>query len=571
MASAYVKTMQERDEYGVKVATTIKHFLYGQSNGGVNTASIEAGINYIFNTIGAPFIKVIKEAHPLSLMSSYAAYDGVPMAANHYLLQEILRKQMGFEGVIMSDALAIPWLYEHQHVASSHLEAGKAALRAGHQLELSPAQPAVFPLLASAVNETDIAELIDEAVLNLLKLKFMTGEFDRPLPDLETLDATIRSPAHLDTCRNISRESIVLLQNDGLLPLAENKSQNIAIIGPFADIVDPGSYAAALTSSNTSGKTLRQSLVAEFGEANVDYVQGVDIVDTIDSSGIEAAVASAKSAGLAILSVGSLSTSTEDSLFEKRTDGEFFSHPNLGFPGLQQQLVDAILDLDIPTIMVLSGGQAFALSNSTLRANAVIHSFLGGEFTGESLVEIIQGYISPSGKLPVSLPQATGAWPVAYNLKSGDYYHGTASLLSFPYDDWSLPSLLRTSPMPFGFGLSYTNMSVATPDVTITNGSATFITCVTNTGDRAGQEVVQLYFRKSFTRVVETANKQLVRFEKLSLEAGESRNVTMTVDIEELGYYANMEHIVEAGLYYFWVGTSSRMEDLQAVNVTMTK
>lgn len=175
--------MQERDEYGVKVATTIKHFLYGQSSGGVNTASIEGGINHIFNSIGQPYIKVIKEAKPLSLMTSYSSYDRVPVAANKYLLQEVLRERMGFDGVIMSDALAIPWLYEHQHVAPSLLDAGIEALKDGLELELSPRQPAVFPLLRSAVNDTTVADLIDSAVLRVLILKFATGQFERPLPD----------------------------------------------------------------------------------------------------------------------------------------------------------------------------------------------------------------------------------------------------------------------------------------------------------------------------------------------------------------------------------------------------
>lgn len=570
-ATKYIQTMQQRDEYGVKVATTIKHFLYGQSSGGVNTAGETGGLNKIFNTVGVPYMKAIKEAQPLSLMTSYAAYDHVPMAANRYLLQDVLRKEMGFEGLIMSDALAIPWLYEHQHVADSLLDAGIAALKAGLQMELSPAQPAVFPLLRSVTNDTTITTLVDEAVLAILKIKFTTGEFDRPLPDMQTLDETLRSQQHLETCREITQESIVLLQNDGLLPVASAVTRKIAVIGPFADILNPGSYAAAESTGNMSGNTLRQSFVNKVGADNVLFAQGVDITDTSDDSGIDAAVTAAKSAGLAVLMIGSLSVNTVDPLYQKRTDGEFFSHAYLNFPGLQQQLIDAVLDAEVPTVIVLSGGQAFALSNSTLRANAIAHSFLGGEFTGDSIADIIMGDVMPSGKLPVSLPQANGAWPIAYNLPPGDYYGGNVAFGSFPPSDWQLPYLGRTPSMPFGYGLSYTNFSLSSATTAKEHGCVTISAKLTNTGQRGGKEVVQLYFRKSSTTIVETANKQLVRFEKVSLDAGESRNVTFKVNIEELGYYVGMEKKIDDGLYHFWMGTSSRAEDLQMVNVTLTK
>lgn len=569
LATEYIQTMQERDEYGVRVATTIKHFLYGQSSGGVNTASETGGLNKIFNTVGVPYMKAIQDAQPLSLMTSYASYDHVPMAANQYLLQDILRKEMGFEGLIMSDALAIPWLYEHQRVADSLLGAGVAALKAGIQLELSPAQPAVFPLLRSTTNDTTIGGLIDQAVLAVLKIKFTTGEFDRPLPDVHTLDETLRSAKHLETCRTISEESVVLLQNDGVLP--SNGTNRIAILGPFADIVNSGSYAAAISNSNMSGHALRQSLVTKLGSENVIYAKGVDILGTTNSSGIAEAVAAAKSAGIAVLMVGSLSVNSADPLYGKRTDGEFFSHAYLDLPGLQQQLVDAVIDSGAPTIVVLSGGQAFALGNSTMRANAIIHSFLGGEFTGDAVADIIMGDVTPSGKLPFSLPQANGAWPIAYNLQPGDYYGGSAGVGSYPRSDWQLPYLSRSPPMPFGFGLSYTSFSLSHPTATGRPGRVTVSAKLTNTGKRSGKEVVQLYFRKSFTTTVETANKQLIRFQKLTLDPGRSRNVTFTVDIEELGYYVNTMKVVESGLYQFWMGTSSRAEDLQALNVTLTK
>lgn len=571
----YVRTMEELDENGfIKVATTIKHFVYGQSSGGVNTASIEAGINHIFNSLGAPYIMVIRAANPSSLMTSYASVDRIPMAANEWMLQEVLKKKMGFNGVIMSDALAIPWLHTQSLVASSVPEAGLLALKAGLDLELSPLQPAVFPTLKDVVNNTDVGNMINAAALNILKLKFATGAFDRPLPSLEHLDSTIRSSRHLAINRNMSHESIVLLQNDGLLPLNRSSVGRVALLGPFANIVNPGSYAASFT-QNSANSSLHASLASELGPDRVRFLPSVDIVDTSNSSGIADAVAAATSAGLAVLMLGSLSVNTEDPLVSKRTDGEFFAHAELGFPGLQQQLLDAVLDAKVPTILVLSGGQAFALRNSTYRANAILHSFLGGEFTGDSLVDILFGRVNPSGKLPVTLPQDSGAWPINYNYLNSDNFGGAGAFVpSLPQSQWQFPVLSRNVPHPFGFGMSYTTFSISSPVVHIsnsTNGDAsiTLTTSITNTGAKLGKEVVQLYFRKAYTHVVETANKQLIRFEKVELRPGETRGLTFNVSHSELGYYANMKLQIDPGVYVWWLGSSSRAQDLHTFNVTL--
>ncbi|XHF99604.1 hypothetical protein AWENTII_003102 [Aspergillus wentii] len=566
--SQYVRTMQEKDEDGfVKVATTVKHFVYGASKGGVNTASMHGGLNYIFNEVGLPFIKVIQEAKPLSLMASYASVDCVPVAANEYLLQDILRNTIGFDGLIMSDAGEVLHLYTQSKVAGSEKRAALWALQAGLAIELSPGKRGTFPTLIESVNNTKIASLVDKAAHQVLEIKFATGQFERPLPSMAKLNATLRLESHLEVNRNISREAIVLLQNDGTLPLPRNTT-NIALLGPFADIINAGSYASFNSTDRSLGHSFKQSLQNEFGADRVQYIPAVDFIDTSNRSGIAGAVAAAKEAGLAVLMLGSLSVDTDDPLFSKRTDGEFFTHADLGFPGLQQDLIDAVLDTGVPTILILSGGQPFVLNNSTLRANAIIHSFLGGEFTGDALVEIIKGTVNPSGKLTISMPQHSAAIPINYNYLPSDNEGGMGSMTGVQSPAWQFPLLTRDVPMPFGYGLSYTTFNISKPIIKVQGQNVTVAVSVTNAGKVRGSEVVQVYFREKHTkRPVETPVKRLVRFAKVEIEAGHVERVTFTIPIKELGYYFNTKWGVDGGLYTFWVGSSSKDQDLQSVEM----
>ncbi|KAK5036534.1 hypothetical protein LTS07_002261 [Exophiala sideris] len=570
-AAQYVKTMQERDEDGyMKVATTVKHFLYGQGSGGVNTASMDGGVNHLYNDLALPFIRVFKE-DPASIMISYASIDRIPMSMNKAMIQGMLRNEMGFQGLVMSDAVAINHLYTQSLVASSYKDAAIKAVKAGMQLELAPQQPACFPYLVNSSNDTSIVEMVDEAVRQLLIIKFETGMFDQPLPTLENLNATLRSAGHLDTNLQASRESIVLLQNNGILP--RPKLGKVALLGPFADILDPGSYAPSTSANPENGRTLRGSLEAVLGSESVQYVQGVNIrTDSGNSiAGIQQAVAAAKEADVAIVSLGSLSVYFLDGNVAQRTDGEFFSHPDLGFPGQQQQLLDAVLDTGVPTVLVLNGGQAFVLNNSTMRANAILHTFLGGEFTADALVEILQGQVNPSGKLTVTMPQAEGAFPVYYDFLPSDAEGGyAATVAGVCTSDWSFPCLTRGgATMAFGFGLGYTTFDIASSKAVVAGGGNVTVSCtVTNTGSVTGKEVVQVYYRQQYSNLIELPNKRLVRFQKVELSPGQSQDVSFSIDRNELGYYVNAQYQVDSGNYTFWVGSSSRAQDL--MNVTLT-
>ncbi|KAI0428686.1 beta-glucosidase [Xylaria sp. FL1042] len=567
-ATHYIKTMQEKDEKGyVKVATTIKHFVYGQSSGGVNTASIRGGLNHIFNELGAPYIRAFRDANPLSLMVSYATVDQVPMSANKYMLRKILQGVMGFTGLIMSDAIAIPHLYTQSKVAKSLNDAGLKALRAGLQHELNPAGNAAFPTLVNDVPDAYVAHMVDEAVKAILEIKFRTGTFDLPLPQVKALNETLRSDMHLDINRNVSRESIVLLQNDGTLPLPTNTTL-VAVLGPYADVLNSGSYSANNASEHNFGGTIRSSLEQRLGADNVKYVAGVEVFSTSkDTSGIPGAVAAAKEAGVAVVVVGSGWGAQDTSAVSvNRTDGEGFSHPDLSFPGMQQQLLDAVLDTGVPTVLVLSGAQTFLLNDSSKRSRAVLTTLIHGEFTGDALTEILFGDVNPSGKLTMTFPEAQGAFPVAYDYFPSDEQGGFSGTGRF---DWFWPQLARYAPLRFGFGLSYTTFEFSAPEV-VKSDNTTVVTTVTiaNTGDVMGKEVVQLYYRPAVSEI-EFPVMKLIRFVKIELSPGESKEVSLAVPIRELGYFIDTEWHVEKGRYNFWVGSSSRTEDLLALNITL--
>ncbi|CAK7221305.1 hypothetical protein SEUCBS140593_004526 [Sporothrix eucalyptigena] len=561
----YVRTMQELDENGyIKVGCTIKHFVYGNPTDGINTASQYGGINHIYNDQLIPFIETIRETSPISLMVSYATVDNIPMSVNKHMLQDVLRDKLGFDGLIMSDAMALIMLYSTSHTAASLPDAALRSLRSGMQNELSPAQPAVFPSLINYVNQSDVATLINAAAAKMLSVKFATGSFDEPLPTQANLQATLRAPAHLEVNRNVSREAIVMLTNEnGTLPMAAS-GRKVAILGPFANIIVAGTYAPQISTDRTYGHSLQQSLEAQFGVDNVLHETGVDFVENNDTSGIAAAVAAAQQAGLAIVSLGSLAVYSGDPLYVKRTDGEFDSHPDLGLPGLQQQLLDAVLDAGVPTVLVLNGGQAFALPADTIaRCGAILHTFLAGEYTADALVEILIGQVNPSGKLPISMPQATGAIPVFYNYLASD-----------AAETWTFPNLTRTVPLSFGYGLGYSPFEYSAPTLTramtadnkepAVNVSVT----VHNTGIMDGKEVVQVYMRQEAS-LMELPVKRLVAVRKLDIVAGAEETVTFTIPVERLGYYLYGEWVRESGNYTFMVGSSSRDADLTFLSMVL--
>ncbi|KAH6651507.1 glycoside hydrolase superfamily [Truncatella angustata] len=560
-ASQFVEIMQEKDSAGhLKVATTIKHYLYGTSAGGVNQASMLGGVNHIFNTLALPYINVFKKVKPASLMPSYAVIDGIPAHTNDYLLKDLLRSKWGFDGVIVSDADAINMLWQTHKTARDRSDAAIQSITAGVELELAIGFPSAYESLALNKTVEGVVRDVNSAVKRLMRLKFELGVFDKDLSVNETeLAQVLRSDEHLRINKKISDESLVLLKNDGILPMAV--PPKVAVIGPFADFIDTGSYGAWDNAENFN-LTFLDAAKAKFGSGNVLHVRGCDFLDQTGAE-IDAAIAAAKEAGLAILALGAVSVGWQDKYRSKVTDSEGATHASLKLPGLQENLLAAILASGVPTILLLSGGQPFELQGVAQSAKAIVHTFLHGEFTGRSIVDALTGEVNPSGKLTINFPYSSEIQPVYYNHLLSDWQGASAM-------QW--PAAPVSYLYPFGYGLSYSTFSLsgATVDTsTPSRGNTVTVTVnVQNTGSVTGKQVVQVYFRQAYAKV-SLPVKRLIRFTKVELAPGASTTVSFKIPIDDLGYYYNEGYYVDAGDYTLWVGDSSLDSSLNALPITV--
>lgn len=555
---AHVENMQARDSKGtIRVAATIKHFVYGSSEGGINLSPIAGGINDFYNIYSLPHRMVIEEAKPAALMPSYASFDGVPMTANIDLTHDFLRGELGFDGVFSSDYGAVSDLWQHHAVAKDMTEAGLLSIKAGIDHEICDPKLSGMEALGKLQSNKEIVALVKEAARRMLTLKFSTGSFEEPIPDLKKVNTTLRTRAHQDLNLEISKESVVLLKNDGTLPLNPGGPllKKVAVIGPLAKFINAGSYAG---DDYVTGSTFFRGVegIAE----EVSYSRGCFVNnDTMASGMIAEAVEAAKSANLAVLVLGSSSSNFVDNTGADRTDGEFYDHAHLDFPGPQPELLKAVVETGVPVVVVLSGGQAFTMEYAVTNASAIIHTFLQGEVGGEALASILTGKTNPSGKLTISLPRDSAALPVYYNYLPTNVKAGI-----FTPTDYQWPVMNRTARYPFGFGLSYTTFkfsNVRVSNYTSTAGSVNVSVEVTNTGETTGKEVVQVYFGQQFAKI-ERPYKNLIRFSKIELLPRASKHVSFSIPVKELGYFVNGKRRVDEADYNFWVGSSSDADDL---------
>ncbi|KAK7415571.1 hypothetical protein QQX98_005817 [Neonectria punicea] len=558
-AAAYISTMQEEDFNGfMKVATTIKHYLYGMSTGGINQASMLGGVNHIYNILALPYINVMKKVTPASVMPSYATVDGIPAHSNSYLLQDLLRQQFGFDGVVVSDADAIAMLHLTHKTASTLNDAGIKSLAAGVQLQLELAIgfPTAFEPLTGNQTVDGVACNVNDAVSRILDLKFKLGLFDKSLEADTKALRSLRSEKHLEINEKISSESIVLLKNDGVLPLDSVKK--LAVLGPLADVINTGTYAA-WTNKENGNNTLLDAIKAEFGADNVNHVRGVSIVNT-DDTNIDTAVGAAKDAGLAIVALGSVAVGWEDSLVGDRTDGEGNTHASLKLPGRQDELLEAITATGVPTILVLTGGQAFELHNAAQDAQAILHGFHSGEETGRALVDIITGRVNPSGKLTFTFPVRSEVNPVYYNREQSDWQ--SAGAIQFP-------NLEKNYLYPFGYGLSFTTFEFSDTSLDKSNygtkDRAKVTVKISNTGKVDGKEVVQVYFRQKVAPL-SLPVKRLVGFSKVLVSAGSSKTVEISIPVQDLGYWLDGKFRVDKGTYEFFV-VEATFDDVKAAGL----
>ena len=574
LGCAFVSGLQG-DSLADGVAATGKHLVgHALAEGGLNMAPAHLGPRELRDEQLFAFEAAVRVTGIASMMPAYCEVDGVPCHASTELLTDILRDEWGFDGIIASDYIAIEMLASAHRITDDLAEAARLALTAGVDSEL-PRTAAYGPPLARALDDGRIDEsFIDAAVARMLRLKFRLGLFDRPyiaLPSQADLHALAVDEDR--TARALARRSMVLVRNEGILPLRPDL-RRVAVIGPIAasarDLLGDYSHLVHIetlnemrTHGNALGvgdtatvaaadelegrRTILDALRAGMPDADIRYAQGCEISDGTDE-GIAEAAAVAADADVAIVILGERSGLTDDS-----TTGEFRDRLDLGFFGIQQALLDAVVETATPVVLVVVSGRPLAIARAARDCAAILLAWVPGDAGPEAIADIVTGVADPGGKLPISVPRSVGQVPVSYrHHPSGGHSHPKGDYVDGP-----------TTPLwPFGFGLSYTtfelrDLRVDDPRVATDNGSLIVSVDVLNTGPRTGDEVVQLYARDEAATVARPM-LELRGYRRVTLEPGQCRTVTFRLSSEQFCYTgADLRRVVEPGVLTLSVGTSS--------------
>lgn len=544
VGTAYVRGLE-----GAGVVATLKHFAgYSASRAGRNLAPVSIGPRELADVILPPFEMAVRDGGARSVMHSYAELDGVPSAADATLLTTLLRDRWGFTGTVVADYFGIRFLQTLHGVAASEGEAAALALAAGVDVEL-PSVHCYGEPLREAISRGEVDEgLVDRALRRVLTQKAELGLLDADWSPVADPDLDLDDEGSRDVALRLAREAVVLLTNRGrTLPLRPDA--RVALVGPLTD--DPlamlGCYSfpahvGVHHPEHGLGIEIPTLLDALRGTGTtVTHAHGCDITDP-DTSGFDAAVAVARDADVCVVAVGDRA-----GLFGRGTSGEGCDATDLHLPGVQADLVRAVLDTGTPVVLVLLTGRPYAIGSLADDAAAVVQAFFPGQLGGQALAEVLTGAVSPSGRLPVSVPADASGQPGTY--------------LSAPLGRRSgVSSVDPTAAFPFGHGLSYTSFSWsarATSDEWAVDGDAEVEVLVTNTGDRAGADVVQLYLHDPVAQVTRPVVR-LVGYARVELEAGESALVTFAVPADVTAFTGlSGERIVEPGDVELRVARSS--------------
>lgn len=539
IGTGYVRGLQ-----GAGIIATLKHFAgHAGSTAGRNMAPVGIGGRELSDVHLPPFEMAVRDGGARSVMHSYAEIDGMPPAADHELLTGLLRETWGFTGTVVADYFGVTFLERMHHVAAGATEAAGLALGAGVDVELPTVHCYGAPLL-EAVGAGIVPEsLIDQAAARVLLQKCELGLLDpgwRPVPPAlreragRNVTGTIEldPPAARAVARELAEQSVVLLANDGILPLRADR--RIALVGPQADTVS--AMLGCYTFPSHVGiqhpelplgvaiPTLLEALAGELPATSIEHAAGCD-VHTGDTSGIPLAVGVAERADVCVVALGDRS-----GLFGRGTSGEGCDAADLRLPGAQEELLGALLDTGTPVVLVLSSGRPYALGRFAGRLAAIVQAFFPGEEGGPAVAGVLSGRVSPSGRLPVAVPRDPRAQPSTYLTRSLERQGDVSTVDPTPL-------------FPFGHGLSYTEfhwskvrvdrrpLEPGVPVVTGTDGSVSVSVTVRNTGDRAGAEVVQLYLHDPVAQVTRPVVR-LIGYAKVPLEPGESKRVSFTVPAE---------------------------------------
>jgi beta-glucosidase len=573
MGVAAVRGFQGDRTYAGKrhVLATLKHFAaHGQPESGTNCAPVNVSMRILREVFLAPFKAAVQEAGAESLMASYNEVDGVPSHANRWLLEDVLRKEWGFRGFVVSDYWGInevaerPDLYGH-HLARDKKEAAALSAAAGVNIELPDAD--CYLNLVELVREGTLPEsLIDARVEPMLEAKFRLGLFDDPYVDPDAAERIVRDPAHRELALEAARKTITLLRNaGGVLPLDPRTIRTIAVIGPNADRVMLGGYSGVPLQASTVLQGIRERVppgievlyhegcrITVGGSWNQDEVTRADPAE--NRRMIREAVAVAQDADVIVLAIGD----NEQTSREAWAANHMGDRPSLDLVGEQSDLAAALALTGKPVVVLLFSGRPASIP--ALDAAAILELWYLGQETGQAVAEALFGDINPGGKLPITIPRSVGHVPAYYN-------HKPSARRGYLFD--------TVEPLyPFGYGLSYTTFrigNVRLEHASIEPGGSTRVLAdVTNSGTRPGDEVVQLYIRDVVSSVTRPV-KELKGFERVSLQPGETRTVAFDVTPDHLAFYdIGMQWRVEPGEFRVMVGSSSRDEDLQTVTLRVT-
>jgi len=548
-----------------KVLTTLKHMTgHGQPESGTNVGPANISERRLREVFFPPFEAAIREGNAASVMASYNEINGIPSHANEWLLGDILRDEWGFTGAVVADYFAINELDGRHHIAGDIAEAGELALKAGVDLEL-PDGVAYYALKDKLeAGEIDM-KYVDAAVKRVLEMKRRGNVFETPYADGAYADEITGNQEARALALEAAQKAAVLVKNeDSLLPLDKSKYKRIAVIGPNSDITVLGGY------SDEPRQTISilDGIKAKVGkDTEIVHAKGVRLTDNRswwdDEVGladrdenlalIKSAAALAQTADLVILAIGG----------DESTSREAWSETHMGdrsditLIGEQIELVEALAKTGTPLVTVMITGRPLAITNVEDKMPAILWGWLLGQETGTAVADILFGDINPSGKMPVSVPRSVGHIPSFYN-------HKPTARRGYAFGDVS-------ALYPFGYGLSYTSFEISEPSLSVASigvdGTSQVSVTITNTGDYAGEEVVQLYIRDKVSSVTRPV-KELKAFKRVSLAAGASETVTLDITPQSLHFWnIDMQRVVEPGEFDIMVGNSS--DNVKSVMLTV--
>ena len=559
MGVATNKGYQRNLDNAQDVLGCVKHFVGGSySINGTNGAPCEVSERTLREVFFPPFKAAIQQGGDWNVMMSHNDLNGVPCHTNSWLMTDVLRKEWGFKGFIVSDWMDIEHCVDQHRTAANNKEAFYQSIMAGMDMHMHG--PEWQTAVVELVKEGRIPESrIDESVRRILTVKFRLGLFEHPYSDAKTRDRVITNPEHKRTALEASRNSIVLLKNEkDLLPLDAQKYKKVLVTGINANDQNIMGDWSELQPEDQVWTVLR-GLKSVSPTTDFKFVdQGWD-PRNMSQAQVNAAVAAAKDCDLNIVCCGEYMMRFR---WNERTSGEDTDRDNLDLVGLQNQLIQRLNETGKPTIVVIISGRPLSLRYAAEHVPAIINAWEPGQFGGQAVAEIIYGKVNPSAKLAMTIPRSAGQISTWYNHKRSAFFHPAVCTDNKPL-------------YPFGYGLSYTSFRYSnlklSKQIIPNDGKTQIIASVTieNTGQRDGVEICQLYINDLVSSVSRPV-KELKDFLRVELKAGEKRTVEFTITPDKLAFYdLNINPIVEAGEFEVMIGGSSRDEDLQKATFTI--